>query len=190
MVDSKLSATCSRSFGLSNYNDLEDKWAQDTGDLPSLSTTHNPALLSHRCVNNGMTVMQDGSTQCVVNKGRCKSMKSEPVSSPSVTRSFAFDLFPKSASSENTLWDNDATWTATSYTPVSLFPLFNEYQKDDETESHQLLVLLVHEVRGIFEDDLCSKVTILLKLCAEQMPFHSREVCHDQTSKSKSKHHQ
>ena len=137
-----------------------------------------------------MTVMQDGSIQCVVNKGRCKSMKSEPVSSPSVTRSFAFDLFPKSASSENTLWDNDATWTATSYTPVSLFPLFNEYQKDDETESHQLLVLLVHEVRGIFEDDLCSKVTILLKLCAEQMPFHSREVCHDQTSKSKSKHHQ
>ena len=103
MVDSKLSAICSRSFGLSNYNDLEDKWAQDTGNLPSLSTTHNPALLSHRCVNNGMTVMQDGSIQCVVNKGRCKSMKSEPVS-PSVTRSFAFDPFPKSASSENTLY--------------------------------------------------------------------------------------
>jgi hypothetical protein len=156
MVDSKFSATRPRSFGLSNYNDLEDKWAQDTGDLPSLSTRHNTSSPSHRCVNNSMTVMQDGSIRRIVNKGRSKSMKSEPVS-PSVTRSFAFDPFPTSASSENTLWDNDVTWTAPSYTPGSLFPLFNEYQKDDETESYQLLV---HEVRGIYEDDLCSKVTV------------------------------
>ena len=76
--------------------DLEDKWAKDTGDLPSLSTTHNPSSPSHHCVHNSMTVMQDGSIQRVVNKGRWKSMKSEPVS-PSVTRSFAFDPFPESA---------------------------------------------------------------------------------------------
>ena len=156
MVDPKFSTTRSRSFGLSNYNDLEDKWAQNTGDLPSLSTAHTSFSPSHHCVNNSMTVMQDGSIQRVVNKGRSKSIKSEPVS-PSVTRSFAFDPFPTSASSENTVWDNDATWTAPSYTPGSLFPLLNEYQKDDETESHQLLV---HEVHGTFEDDLCSKVTV------------------------------
>jgi hypothetical protein len=159
MVGPGFSTTRSRSFGLSDYDDLQDKWAQDTGDLPSLSTTHNPSSPSHRCANNGMTVMQDGSIRrAVVNKGRSRSMKTEPEVSPSVTRSFAFDPFPSSTSSENTLWDNDTAWTAPSYTPGSLFNLFNECQKDDdETQSHQLLE---REVRDISEDDLCNKVTV------------------------------